>query len=80
MTVLQNYGPFRIWIKRDTEIGFADKMNEKEKMEKVQYKFFNPMTNQIKIKNITEEKAKPWTSEPKYKHVDKLANMNVPQE
>ena len=38
------------------------------------------MTNQIKINNITQGKAKSWTSEAKHKHIKKLANMNVPQE
>ena len=80
MAVLQNCGPFGIWIERDTEIGFADEMNEQDKMEKMDYKFINAMTNQIKISNITQKKTRPWTSEAKSEHTENLANINVPHE
>ena len=80
MTVLQNCGPFGIWIERDTEIGFADKLNGQDKMEKMDHKFINPMTNQIKISNISQGKAKAWTSEAKNEHIEKLANMNTKQD
>ena len=49
-------------------------------MEKMDYKFINAMTNQIKISNTTQNKTKEWTTEAKCEHVDKMANMNVPQE
>ena len=38
MALLQNCGPFRIWIERDTEIGFAEEINELDNMEKMDYK------------------------------------------
>ena len=44
------------------------------------YKFINAMTSQIKINSVAEDKAKKWTTEAKQEHVDKLANINVPQE
>ena len=77
MTVLQNCGPFGIWIERDNEIGFADEMNGQDKMD---YKFINTITNQIKINTIREDKAKKWTTEAKQEHVDNLANISLPQE
>ena len=80
ITILQNCGPSGIWIERDTEIGFVDEINEQDKMDKMDYKFINAMTNQIKIINITQGKTKSWTSKAKHEHIDKLANMNIPQE
>ena len=38
------------------------------------------MTNQIKINEISRGKAKKWTTEAKQEHVEKLVNMNAPQE
>ena len=35
LTILQNFGPFGIWLARDTEIEFADEMNEKDNMERM---------------------------------------------
>ena len=50
------------------------------KWKKMNYKFINAMANQIRINNMSEGKTKRWTTEAKREHVDKLANMNVPQE
>ena len=55
-------------------------MNEQDKMEKMDYKFINAMTNQIKINNITQEKSRPWTNEAKAEHIENLANLSVPPE
>ena len=57
VTILKNCGPFGIWIERDTKVGFADKMNGQDTMEKMDYKFINAMTSQIKISSIKEDKA-----------------------
>ena len=65
VTILQNCGPYGIWIEKDTVIGFADEMNEQDKMEKMDYKFINAMTSQIKINSINEDKAKNGLQKPK---------------
>ena len=55
-------------------------MNEQDKMEKMDYKFINAMTKQIKICAISEDKSPRWTTEAKQDHVEKQANINVPLE
>ena len=57
-TVLQNCGPFGIWIERDTPIGFADEMAAQDKLEKLDRKFVSAMTNQINISAISENKRR----------------------
>ena len=49
-------------------------------MEKMDYKFINAMTKQIKISAISDDKSTKWTTEAKQKHVEKLANISVPQD
>ena len=77
---MQTCGPFGIWIERETEIRFADEMNERDKMERMDYKFINAITNQIRICEINKDKSKRWTTEAKQEHMEKLANISVPQE
>ena len=80
LTVLQNCGPFGIWIKRDTLIGFADEMAAQDKLEKLDRKFVSAMTNQINISAVSENKSARWTDAAKSEHIDNLANFNVPSE
>ena len=45
LTVLRNCGPCVIWIEGNTEIGFADEMNNQDKMEQMDYKFIMQWPN-----------------------------------
>ena len=80
MTVLLNCGTFGIWIESDTTIGFADEMYNQDKMEKLDKKFINAMTEQVKISANSDNKTSKWTTKAKSQHVEKLANLNVPNE
>ena len=55
-------------------------MNEQDNMEKMDYKCINARMNQIKISKISENQTKKWITEAKLEHVEKLANINGPQE
>ena len=46
-------------------------------MEKMNNKFINAMTKQVKISSIDKSKSSKLTSHAKNEHVENLANLNV---